>query len=174
MKNRRLIAMLSLLFAVGSVVFYFCKREYGNGIPEVPFEDVAQEALKMKQEQSKSGFQLAVVLLGTVWATLLAKKDENTFEFQDWPPTVTFSVGNLMLLASVYNHLDYMETASNQMWKNSTEKIEGFPDIVNSFLNNPYFAQNTFLFAGLVCTALHLMLVFKFQPRPADSTRSKP
>ncbi len=167
MKMRNVIAGLILILAVGAFVFYLKYRLPEGPIPGLDFKDNLKDALKMKQEQSRSAFQLAVVLLGALWTTLLAKKDEITFELSDWPPTVMFAAANTLLLTSVYFHLKYLEFTSDEVWNTGMQKTNFFPDIVNTHLNNPYFGQNTMLGAGLLCTALHLLVVYKFKPAPA-------
>jgi hypothetical protein len=168
MKMRNVIAVLILVLAVGAFAFYLCYRYPKGPIPAFEFKENLKDALKMKQEQSRSAFQLAVVLLGALWTTLLAKKDEITFQLSDWPPTAMFMAGNVLLLTSIYFHLKYLEFTSNEVWNTGIGKTNFFPDIVSTHLNNAYFGQNTMLGAGLLCTAFHLLVVYKFKPPESE------
>lgn len=171
MNVRRVLAILVVLLAAGAVAWYVGHRYAEDKVvPALKMTETLKDALKMKQEQSRSGFQLAVVLLGALWSTLLAKKDDITFDLRDWPPTVMFVVANGLLLASVYFHLSYLEFTSNELWARGVPKmVDGkevfyFPDILHTYLNNPYFGQNMMLGAGLLGTVLHLLVVYKFKP----------
>lgn len=160
--RKRLAITVVILTAVALMASWIFGRP-PTVIDDVPYTSLVQESLKVKQDQSRSAFQMALVLLGGVWATLLAKKDEKTFTFRDTPETLMFGCSNLLLLCSIYFHLRYLDAISKQLWMSGKQSLSSIPDFYNSFLNNPYASQFITLTAGLICTAIHLTVIHKYK-----------
>jgi hypothetical protein len=163
MNLRKSLAIIAVFLAAGALIASWFFGRPPSIIDDVPFTLLAEESLKVKQEQSRSAFQLTLVLLGGVWATLLAKKDEKTFTFSDTPETIMFCCSNLLLLCSIYFHLRYLDAVSNQLWLSGKHRLDSIPDFYNSFLNNPYASQFITLAVGLICTAIHLTVIHKYK-----------
>jgi hypothetical protein len=164
MKTRVRLAVFSVVITLGAMAWAFYISVPERAIDDIPYTAPVQESLKVKQDQSKSAFQLSLVMLAGLWATLLAKKDEKTFRFRDIPETTMFVCSNVLLLSSVCFHLDYLATVSDHLWNAGKVGTNTIPDFYNSFLNNPYSAQLVAVIGGIISTAAHLVGIHKFTP----------
>lgn len=160
-KARIVLAILVLLLAVGVPITMYGLRVKESSADAVEMKDGLLEALKMKQEQSKSGLQVALGILAVLWATVLVKPGDVTFEFKDWPPVVMFAASNALLFGSAYFHSQYVEVTANQLWDVIKQGLTVYPDIMNSYINNAYFNQWVLLATGGFCSGLHLLVVYK-------------
>src|SRR5438477_8114545 len=162
MNTRWILAVLTIVILVLSFSWALYIRLPHRAVDDIPFKSTVQASLKVKQDESTSAFQLSLVMLGGLWATLLAKKDEKTFSFNDAPATTMFVCSNILLLTSIYFHLDYLASISGYLWDAGKVNTDTIPDFYNSFLNNPYSAQIVSLVGGIVSSALHLIGIHKF------------
>lgn len=171
---RKIAALLAVLACLCAAGFYFYWRQGPQPVAAMELNDSLRQALTMKQEQSGSAFQLALVIVGVLWATLMAQKDEKSFEVTDWPPVVMFLSSNVAMITSMLFHTDYLERTTNELWARLVLHQSQFPDILNSTINNAYFGQRVFLIAGMLCTMLHLLVVYRLTPGSANIKSQTP
>jgi predicted small integral membrane protein len=165
MNIRKILAGTVLIATLTALFLAWFLSQRPAVVQDVPYTDLVKESLKVRQDESRSAFQLAILLLGGIWATLLAKKDQARFTFTDKPETIMFCSSNVLLLTSVYFHLAYLDFIGRQLWMSGQHDLKSIPDIYNSFLNNPYASQLVTLAAGLICTAIHLTAVHQFREK---------
>lgn len=161
---RNAIAWLVVVVAGVLVVTMLVTRNKNPSADAIMVNDNLVEALKMKQESSKTVVSLAVGALALVLATLLPASGEAGLNFDDGPSMATFLTGTALLIASLWFHSEYMEMTANELWNQSKYDLELFPDVVDSFLNNSYYYQRMLAAGGLFATAAHLLLVKRLKP----------
>lgn len=164
LRMRRILAWVAVILAVATVVWMVVARIHGKDADVVTISETMRDAVKMKQEQSTSAFNVALAVLALLWATLLAKSGEASFDFTDWPPTLLFLLSNAQLIGSMFFHYQYLDLTANELWTNIRQGLTTYPDVVSSYLNNQFFFQRALLLSALVSTVGHLVVVNKLKP----------
>lgn len=164
LKMRKTLAWVALGIAAAMVAWMVVARIEGKDAAAVKLNETVRDAVKMQQEHSTSTLNVALAVMTLLWATLLAKSGEASFEFTDWPPTMLFLLSNALLISSVFFHYQYLDLTSHELWVSIRKGKETFPDVVTSYLHNQFFFQRTLLVAGLVSTVAHLVVVNKLKP----------
>jgi hypothetical protein len=121
-----------------------------------PFNDLTNALLELKVEQTKQVFDLGLLLLGALWALIIAKKDEANIVLSDRPEMIMFVCGNAMLLASLICHVTYVGQIRNALLLGG-RLSDSIPDIFGSPLEAFFGAQVIFLAVGLTIAVLTLI-----------------
>lgn len=166
---RRLFFALSaliLLLVLSYVIFRKVYPAYPvNLIDDVFLNDLIKAAIEVRLEQTKSLFELGLLLLGALWALLIAKKDEARIVLSDRPEVGMFLCASTLLLLSLLCHLLYAQEITDILslaGKLADEK-PSLPDIFNSNINYLFLAQCWFLVGGLVVAVLTLVSAHKLK-----------
>lgn len=106
--TRRLLALASLILA--AVCLFWFVRSLRNlpgpaeqaGIRAVAYEATVARALDLALESTENLRQFTLLLLGALWALLLAKRDELHIGLGDYPEQLMFGCAHVLLGLSLY------------------------------------------------------------------------
>ena len=74
-----------------------------------PFNDLTVKAVDLTLDQSRTCFQVTLVVLGALWGLMIAKKDETQIALKDSPEPTMFIVASALLLLSIWWHRFYFD-----------------------------------------------------------------
>jgi hypothetical protein len=122
-------------------------------IDAIKYSDPLKAAIDANIDQSKGLFDVGLLLLGALWALVIAKKDEGRIALGDVPEVIMLLSASALLLLSFEWHEFYLENlgaAYELASRNCTDlKAACFPDVLGipsiEFLRN---YQETFLRMG--------------------------
>src|SRR5437016_4043740 len=109
MRMRLVLSIASLLVIPVIIAYVVTTSQPSTVVRDLQANDLLKSAIQIKVEQSRSEFQLALLMLGALWALLIAKKDEANIVLSDWPELLMFGVASLLLLASCAAHFFYVD-----------------------------------------------------------------
>jgi len=107
------------------------------------FTTLAKQAVDLRVDQSKSLFQLGLLVTGALWALILAKKDDVRIEFVE-PEFVMFACSNLVLLFFDWISISFLGSVGYALHSAAAiDKNPGllFPDIFDSPASSQFEAQ---------------------------------
>ena len=73
-----------------------------------PYNELTKAAVDLAADQSKSLFQLGLLVLAALWALVFAKKAEKTIVLADTPEVTMFVTATVLLFFSQLCHLFYL------------------------------------------------------------------
>lgn len=84
-------------------------------LDDVPYNDLTRLAFDVRREESQSQLSYNVILLGILWGLILVSKDAPTISFtsNDFPESVCFVIGNLMIVLNVGCYYLYTQAMSS-------------------------------------------------------------
>lgn len=157
MRTRLVLSIASLLVIPFIIAYVVYTSQPSTVVKDLEANDLLKSAIQIKVEQSRSEFQLALLMLGALWGLLIAKKDEANILLSDWPELLMFGVASLLLLSSCAAHFFYVDNiAYVYSLAGSVQNGKTMPDVFTSGINNPYDAQFVFLLTGFVIGGLAL------------------
>ena len=164
MKIRVTLAILSVLVVLGIVVCTAYNWKPVTIVKDLKLNDLIKAGIQLKVEQSRSEFQLALLVMGGLWALMIAKKDEASIVLSDSPELILFFSANLLLLMSCAFHILYIEDIA-YIYSLAGGIVGGssVPDVFGSEINNPYRFQLWSLLGGILVTALTLLSAHKLK-----------
>ena len=155
---RSVLAIFCSLIFVGIVVFTIATWSDANILKNITFNELVDSAIQLKLEQSRSEFQLGLLITGALWVLVIAKKDEGRILLSDPAELTMFIFGNLLLLGSFICHIVYLERIgyiySLAGGISDQSGLRSFPDVFSTTINNPYRLQLWYLVAGVFVAAL--------------------
>lgn len=135
---RALLAVVSVVISFGCIVATIViarSVSIAHGIPDLPFNDMASKCLEMRLDLSQSLFQLALLMLGSLWALVIAKKDEAQIVFSKPPEAVLFVSASLLLIFSVVSYSLYVNKLTGYL-SDAAASAGGDPSLPNIFDQN--------------------------------------
>jgi hypothetical protein len=124
------------------------------------YNELTKNAVDLGIDQSKSLFQLGLLILGSLWALVFAKKDETKILLSDTPEVIMFVTATLLLLFSEICHLIYLGHVRYFLAVGSTfleKENPTIPDLWASPLANQVSAQVVFFGVGALIALLTLI-----------------
>jgi hypothetical protein len=164
MRMRIALAVFSALLAIGIFLLTAFSWEEVRVVGDREFNELIKAGIQLKIEQSRSEFQLALLVMGALWTVMLAKKDEARLVLSAIPELSMFCCANLLLLASAGYHFVYVEDIAYVY--SLAGKVKGaisIPDVLGSGINDPYQFQFWSLVGGVLVTGLTLLSAHKLK-----------
>jgi hypothetical protein len=134
-----------------------------NGTPVqiklTKYDAYRAEALKMKREQSAGSFQIAVAILGALWATMIVSAD-NRLKTSDRLASAIFVMATLVLMAFLYFNWSYGNLLAQLYWDMGPDLSakSQFADVLNSkYVSTRQDIMQSCLYAGLLLSALSVV-----------------
>jgi len=158
------LAIFSVLLVIGILGYTVYSWEDVRIVKDREFNELIKAGIQLKVEQSRSEFQLALLIMAALWALKVAKRDEAQLVLSDVPELLMFCSASLLLLISSGYHLLYIEDIAYIY--SVAGGIRGgntIPDVLNSGINNPYRFQFWSLLGGVAITALTLLSAHKLK-----------
>jgi hypothetical protein len=136
-----------------------------ESLKQIPYNDMTKVAVELKVAQSNHLFDLGLVLLGALWALVIAKKDEVGITLGDWPEVITFCIASLLLLLSFVCHESYLDNLSDAHLLGAMTSLPGkvmVPDVSDPLVT--YLLENqigllvggSFIAVATIFSAHHL------------------
>ncbi len=164
MRIRAILAIVSVFLVIGILGYTAFTWEAVNIVKDREFNELIEAGIQLKVEQSRSEFQLALLVMGALWTLILAKKNEAKLVLSDTPELLMFCSANLLLLLSSWYHFSYIEDiAYIYSIAGGMKGPSTIPDVLGSGINNPYRFQFWCLLGGVVVTALTLISAHKLK-----------
>jgi hypothetical protein len=164
MKLRLALAAFSVILALGIFVYTAHSWEKVRVVKDREVNNLVLAGIELKVEQSRSEFQLALLVMGALWTVMLAKKDEARLVLSAAPELVMFLCANVLLLSSAVYHFLYVEDISYvYSLAGGMKGASTIPDVLGSGINNPYQFQFWSLVGGVVVTGLTLLSAHKLK-----------
>jgi len=165
------ISILGVLLAIIGYAKIYWESSYI--IDNVQLNDLIKAGVQLKVEQSRSLFQVFLLIMAVLWGLFFAKKGEKEILLSDRPELIMFYCANLLLLASAYYHIYYIENITYiyslaGRLKGSSLSI---PDVFGSGINNPYRFQMWCLGGGTLLTLLTLFSAHKLKEGGANASK---
>lgn len=164
MNIRVSLAIGSVLLVIGVLICTALGWEVVTIVKDREFNELIKAGIQLKVDQSRSEFQLALLVMGALWTLIVAKKDEAGLVLSDAPELVMFCCANLLLLFSIAYHLLYVEDiAYIYSLAGGIKGASSIPDVLGSGINNPYRFQFWSLAGGVFLSALSLFSAHKLK-----------
>jgi len=161
---RNIFAVCSILILFGILGYAWCNWEGISVLKDVAFNELIKAGIQLKIDQSRAEFQLSLLVIATLWALIVAKKDEAQLLLSDVPECLMFCTANLLLLISIWFHILYIENVTYiYSLAGGLEGEKTIPDILNSGINNPYNFQFWTLSGGILVAALTFLSAHKLK-----------
>ena len=161
---RKVLAVGSLLATLAILGYAAGTWEGVRVLRDRDFNDLIKAGIQLKIEQSRSEFQLALLLLGGLWTLVIAKKDEASLILSDAQELCMFICANLLLLASCGCHFWYVAYVADAY--SIAGAIKGgttIPDVLSSGIDDPYKFQLLFIVGGAVVAGAALFSAHKLK-----------
>jgi hypothetical protein len=153
---------ISVLLVLAIVVYAIFSWEDVTVVKDMKLNDLIKAGVQLKVEQSRSEFQLSLLIIGVLWALIIAKKDEARIVLSDSPELIMFICANLLLIMSSVFHIFYVEDIVNiYSQAGGLPGGDSIPDVFSSGINNPYRFQLWCLVGGIAVTAATLCCAHK-------------
>lgn len=149
------VAVLILLTAY--LGYRFCTTP--PKIPKTSYDAYRQVALEMTREQISGFFQIGVLLLGALWATLVVKRDSR-IRSTDIPEIVSFVASNIIIVGFLYFNSEYQRRLARFYWDMGPllSPKKQFADVMNStYVLVLYEATMLCFYGGLLLSALSVL-----------------
>ena len=161
---RRVLAGISLVIFL-TILFFAAWTWQSIGIvKDRDLTDLLKAAIDLKLEQSKSEFQLALVMMGALWGLMIAKKDEARIVLSDRPELLMFCCASVLLICSCISHFVYVDNIAYVFWlAGSIESGKSIPDVFESGVNNPFRSQLWCLLGGFFVGMFTLFSAYKLK-----------
>ena len=153
---RGVLAVASVVISLGCVVATVViswNVSIAEGLPDIPFNDLAAKSLEMRLDLSQSLFQLALLMLGSLWGLVIAKKDEAQIVFSKTPEVALFVGASLLLIFSVVSHSLYINKLTAYFSDAAVSAGGGelsLPNIFDQNVNYLFIIQILNLVAGVL------------------------
>lgn len=125
-----------------------------SGIDDLPFNGLTEKSLDIRLDLSQNLFQLALLMLGSLWGLVIAKKDEAQIVFSKLPEVVLFIGASLLLIFSVVSSSLYVNklTAylSDAAIASAYSNEPSLPNVFNQNVNYLFIIQILNLGAGVL------------------------
>jgi hypothetical protein len=125
-----------------------------------PYNELIKSAVDLGLDQSKSVFQLGLLILASLWALVFAKKDETKIVLSDTPEVAMFVTATVLLLFSGICHVLYLGHVRYFLAVGGTLLDKAKPTIPDLFapaLAGQVSAQVIFFSVGAVIALLTLV-----------------
>jgi hypothetical protein len=126
-------------------------------LPDLPYSDLIEDLIDIKRDQSGKLFDAALLLLGALFALMIAKKDEARIILADYPEVIMFVAASALLLASLACDITYLGVMSDSLYTGGRSGSESMPDIFGTAFEKFYTAQIIFLVGGVLAAAATLI-----------------
>jgi hypothetical protein len=144
------------------------------------FNDPYKLALDAERARVKDMGQVALVILGAMWAMLLAKRDENNIRFGDLPEIAMVLAAHVSIAASLWCSWQY-EAKIREFLLWSAKDLSEHPTAIPAYVTLlPDFAdpriavlptiQLVLLVVAIVAAAAALISAAQFKSNPVTST----
>ena len=100
MRIRVGLAIFSVLLVIGILGYTVYSWEDVRIVKDREFNELIKAGIQLKVEQSRSEFQLALLIMAALWALKVAKRDEAQLVLSDVPELLMFCSASLLLLIS--------------------------------------------------------------------------
>jgi hypothetical protein len=166
MKSRRALAVIAAVVAIGFFIAAVAAWTPVTVVKNRQLTDLLRAAIDLKIDQSRSEFQIALLVLGALWGLMIAKRDEVKIVLSDMPEIVMFWCASALLLASTVFHVMYVENIAYIFaLAGSIDGGKSVPDVFESGINNPYKFQFWALLAGLVVGLMTLLSAHRLKAK---------
>src|SRR5687767_116035 len=116
-----------------------------SGIDDLPFNQLTDKSLEIRLDLSQNLFQLALLMLGSLWGLVIAKKDEAQIVFSKLPEVVLFIGASLLLIFSVVSYSLYVNRVtaylSDAAISSAFSSEPSLPNIFNQNVNYLFVIQ---------------------------------
>lgn len=158
-------ALILLISLVVTLISYYSLSAI-EGLDDISFNELTNESVKSRVEFSRSIFQVGLLIIGALWASLIAKKNEAGIVLSDYPEIIMFMCASLLLLASLICHSLYLFRVSSVYYiggKVFHPEAPSLPDIFDPSINNPFVFQYRYLIAGFLIAIFTLFSAHKLK-----------
>lgn len=139
------------------------KRE---SLKQIPYNDMIKAAVELNVAQSNHLFDLGLLLLGALWALVIAKKDEVEITLRDWPEIITFGIASCLLLYSFVCHEAYLDSLSEAHVLGAMTSLPGkaaIPDVFDPLFGYRLESQIRLLIGGSVIAVATIFSAHKLK-----------
>src|SRR5207245_1594628 len=122
--------------------------------------ELTQHAIEINIEQSRSLFQVSLLILGALWGLIVATETKARITRRDYPEIWMFVCANLLLVLSFLWHSIYLAGISDAYKVAATtcaEVSKCIPDVLDDQIHHVFKYQRAFLVAGVVVSVLSLL-----------------
>ncbi|MGA9772215.1 MAG: hypothetical protein WBV94_24500 [Blastocatellia bacterium] len=179
-RSRKFLAGFSLflLFAISTYAVISVIAASGPRFlyRDKPFNELTKAGIDIRLDQSRSLFQVGILILGGLWGLLIAKRGEAALMFKDYPEVIMIVCATIFLIASFFFHTVYItrisdiysdagEVIGKQIQVNPNDKQPmSIPDVFAPNINYMFVSQSLFLISGVGIALLAFVSAYKFKP----------
>ena len=131
-------------------------------------------AIDLQLDQSKTLYEISVVVLAALWGLVVAKKDEARIGLKSYPEIMMFVASTALLLASLVWRVLYLESitdayrAAGAVAGNSS--VTDVPNVFDTKYLHMYRFQLRFLVFGVLTSMLTLVFTHQLHTGPEGSS----
>lgn len=162
-----LTALITISFLV-ALVLITKSITLDSGIDNLPFNDVTAKSIETQLDLSKTLFEITLLMIGALWALVIAKKDEAQLVLSDWRQVVMFVSASTVLLISACSYCLYLQNVSHYFVDASVAASKGgieptVPDIFDQNINYLFRCQIVSLGTGIFNGTVTLISAYKLK-----------
>lgn len=162
-------ALTSLAVSV-SAGFYLISYGAITSIIARPFNDLTKTAVDINVEQSRSLFQVTLLVLGALWGLIIAAQPRAPRIAQsDLPEIVMFVFANLLLVGSLFWHVLYLDSIADAYGLAASTCADVgkqcIPDVLDDQIHHLFKHQRALLIAGVIVSVLTLFSTHRLKAR---------
>jgi len=136
---RILLAILSVLLGAWiSISVSQAFRSTPDQIKLVNYDEYVSKTLDFVKQDVERFFQMAVLVLGSLWALGVVDKDHR-LKLVDWPELVMFVIGTGLFVFSLYFLQQYDDIVKQTVWDARNLPGEAGQKLFPDVLESPYF-----------------------------------
>ena len=149
-------SVITIGFIITTVVIV-ARVSIAGGINDLPFNELTKKSVETRLDLSRSLFELALLMLGALWALVIAKKDEAQIVLSKPSEALMFLGASLLLLLSVSSHAVYLNNVTRYLADAAASSKSGagvnldlsLPNIFDRNVNYVFVIQIINLIAGV-------------------------
>ena len=131
---RNLLVGVSIVYVVGAAAFLaFLFWTTPVEISVTDFDEYRTKSLQIIREESEHFFEVAIAILGALWAALVVAKDSR-LRAEDWPEIGMFVLSNALLVAFLFFNSRFDDLLAELYWDMRPQLIgeKRFADLLGS------------------------------------------
>jgi hypothetical protein len=144
-----------LLFLGWGIAHAEWSRASEERIENKTFNEMIKSAIEIRLAAAQSLFQLDLLILGGLWAILIARKDEFAIVLNERQEVIMFVICNVAFMLAIWNYYSYSIEVSEILYSQSTKEVNAdFPGLFSPEISYKRYCQELFSLVGLTVALL--------------------
>jgi hypothetical protein len=169
--TRICLAILSALITISfllALVVIMRAVTLDSGIDNLPFNEVTGKSIETQLDLSKTLFEISLLMIGALWALVIAKPGEAQLVLSDGAQVVMFLSASIVLLISACSYCLYLHNVSHYFVDAAVAASKGnldptVPDIFDQNINYLFRCQIVSLGTGIFNGTVTLVSAYKLK-----------